>query len=100
MYGYWLLACIVLGHKPISGNDDPIGIAYIGWLANPIAILTLFTPLLTGAASIAVNILFIFEYKLSASQAGIRAISLVSFWFGWFAWIRNDPHGVLYWFFD
>jgi hypothetical protein len=96
MYGYWSLAWLEVGHKPIPFEDDlPIGGYGYGFMFVQLIVGRILLPM-----AICLNLAYAIKVRHSAAQAGIRALTLISFWLGWFMWILNDPHAVVEWFVD
>ena len=100
MYGYWFVAWRLLGFTPLPYKDDLTYRFFVSSQFVPILFLTIFAPLPVGLVSVGLNIAYVLNDKPSASQAGFRALTFVSFWLGWFMWFVNDPHEVITWFFD
>lgn len=99
LYAHWFIAWRVLGHKPISMTDDPKFIVGIEWIHAMVGI-ALLSLLPMGVLALLSNAIYIVRERPSAPQAAIRACTLVSFWFGAFAWFQNDPHRVMDWWLD
>jgi hypothetical protein len=99
LYGCWLHAWQILGHKPVAWIDDPAETLGYGlylpglWLA----IVGMLPAFITSAIS---NIAYVLKGRPSAVQAGIRAFTAVGIWLWFWNWVYRDPNEVFKWWMD
>jgi hypothetical protein len=100
LYGEWLLAWFVLGHKPsIIGDDDPELIP-TRWL-HGITWIVVLGILPVGCAAIIFNVAHIIRNRPSAVRAAIRLHTLVCLWLGMYSMLDwYDPYQVMEWWLD
>jgi hypothetical protein len=99
VHAQWFLSWFMLGHRPVSSDDDPKYIVGASWMhiVNMLALLGIGP---VACAAFIFNVAHIYQHRPSAAQASIRLYSLLGLWMGMVVWLMRDPHGVIEWWLD
>lgn len=96
IYGAWLVAWAILGHRPVyapGGPDDPT--RALGYAHHAALLLTISFPL--GMLLGLVSVLIVGITRRAPGRAILWAVALVVLWIAFFNLVWWDPHGAVEW---
>lgn len=100
LYGTWLVAWSVLGHRPVPSIDDPKSISplvSVPYVASFVVFLGALPACLLGLLLVPI---FGVAQRLRWTVLCTMELGLAALWFATFALVRWDPLRVMYWFMD
>jgi hypothetical protein len=92
IYGQLLLESAIFTREVIVAGEYTTGMWFVLFLRLPLGLFFFVGALPIGVLSVIVNIAYLIKVKPSIAQAGIRMLTLVSVWLGWFAWLETNSH--------